>query len=207
MASIYNYISVEGNIGAGKTTATNILVEAFNATAIYEEFNEIPFLPLFYKDPQRYAFPLEVSFLHARYEQLKNQVVDNMLVADYHLGKCLVFSENNLSAIEFDLYRKLYDVLSNNLMQPEILVYIDADVSLLKSRIAKRGRSYEQDIKAEYLLNITRRYKDFLKNIKSIPVLILNIKDKDMLTDAGFKDKFIAMFSKPYPCGITDISF
>lgn len=171
----HHFITVEGNIGVGKTTLTHLLAKHFNARLILEEFADNPFLPKFYENPAQYAFPLELFFMAERYKQLKDMVhtkdlFQSVTVSDYLFTKCLLFAKVNLPEEEFRLYQKLFDIIHQQLAFPDILIYLHAPVNKLQANIRKRNRSYEQSIPDEYLFNIQETYTSYIKqhNIKTI---------------------------------------
>lgn len=171
----YNFITIEGNIGAGKTTLAHLISKHLNARLILEEFADNPFLPKFYENQQQYAFPLELFFMAERYKQLKDllrtkDMFQNVTVSDYLFTKCLLFAKVNLPEEEFLLYQKLFDIISPQLIQPDLLIYLHAPVIKLKENIRKRNRSYEQAIASEYLFSIQETYTQYIKqhNIKTL---------------------------------------
>lgn len=171
----HQFITIEGNIGAGKTTLSNILAQKLNAKLILEEFADNPFLPKFYEKPDQYAFPLELFFMAERYKQLKDflhtqDLFQEVTVSDYLFTKCLLFAKVNLPNEEFRLYQKLFDIIHQQISFPNILIYLHAPVQKLKENIKKRNRSYEQDIKDDYLFNLQETYTSYIKqhNIKTI---------------------------------------
>ncbi len=171
----HHFITIEGNIGAGKTTLAHLLSRRLNARLILEEFAENPFLAKFYENPNQYAFPLELFFMAERYKQLKDllhttDIFQNVTVSDYLFTKCLLFAKVNLPSEEFRLYQKLFDIIHQQLLHPDILIYLHAPVHKLQQNIKKRQRSYEQAIPDEYLLNIQETYTSYIKqhNIKTI---------------------------------------
>ena len=171
----HQFITIEGNIGAGKTTLSNILAQKLNAKLILEEFADNPFLPKFYEKPDQYAFPLELFFMAERYKQLKDflhtqDLFQEVTISDYLFTKCLLFAKVNLPDEEFRLYQKLFDIIHQQISIPDILIYLHAPVQKLKENIKKRNRSYEQDIKDDYLFNLQETYTSYIKqhNIKTI---------------------------------------
>jgi deoxyadenosine/deoxycytidine kinase len=171
----YNFITIEGNIGAGKTTLANLLAKHYNARLILEEFAENPFLSKFYENPQQYAFPVELFFMAERYKQLKDMVYtkdlfNTITISDYLFTKCLLFAKVNLPDEEFRLYQKLFDIIHQQLLFPDILIYLHCPVHKLQSNIKKRNREYEQKIPDEYLFNLQETYTHYIKqhNIKTI---------------------------------------
>src|SRR5919112_3744780 len=171
----YHFIAIEGNIGAGKTTLAHLLSKHLNARLVLEEFADNPFLPQFYDNPQQYAFPLELFFMAERYKQLKDLVhtkdlFQSVTVSDYLFTKCLLFAKVNLPDEEFRLYQKLFDIIHQQLLHPDILIYLHAPVDKLQENIRKRNRDYEQYIPDQYLLKIQETYKSYIKqeNMKTI---------------------------------------
>jgi len=197
----HQFITIEGNIGAGKTTLSNILAQKLNAKLILEEFADNPFLPKFYEKPDQYAFPLELFFMAERYKQLKDflhtqDLFQEVTVSDYLFTKCLLFAKVNLPDEEFRLYQKLFDIIHQQISFPNILIYLHAPVQKLKENIKKRNRSYEQDIKDDYLFNLQETYTSYIKqhNIKTIFIdasnadFLYNEKHLKVITDALDKD-------------------
>ena len=174
----YNYVVIEGNIGAGKTTLAGRIADQFNAHLILEHFADNPFLPKFYNDPEKYSFPLELSFLASRYKQLKEELVPQDLfksfsVADYYFMKSLVFAASTLTGDEYNLYRQIFYIIYGSLPKPDIYVYLHLNPERLLENIEKRGRNYEKSITKEYL----RRYRTviflFLNRIRRTNILLL----------------------------------
>jgi len=197
----YQFITVEGNIGAGKTTLTNLLAQHFNARIILEEFADNPFLSKFYESPQQYAFPVELFFMAERYKQLKEMVhtkdmFQTVTVSDYLFTKCLLFAKVTLPDEEFRLYQKLFDIIHQQLVFPDILIYLHAPIQKLQANIKKRKREYEQNIPDEYLFNLQETYTSYIKqhNIKTIFIdasnadFINNEKHMQVVLDALDKD-------------------
>ena len=171
----YHFITIEGNIGAGKTTLAHLLSKHFNARLVLEQFADNPFLTKFYESPQKYAFPLELFFMAERYKQLKELIhtkdlFHNVTISDYLYIKCLLFAKVNLPIEEFRLYQKLFEIINQQLVQPDILIYLHVPINRLQSNIKKRNRPYEQAIPDEYLVRLQETYIDYIKqhNIKTI---------------------------------------
>ena len=159
----YNYIVVEGSIGAGKTTLSTMLARDFNAELVLERFADNPFLEKFYKDPEHYALPVEMTFLMDRYQQLKSMLpardlFTDFILGDYFIDKCLLFSKNNLAPDEFALFRNVFDAVATNLPKPDLILYLYTTPDRLLRQIAKRNRSFEKDITLEYLSDIQEKY-------------------------------------------------
>ncbi len=182
----FNYIAIEGNIGAGKTTLTNKLAEDFNAKTVLERFADNPFLPKFYEDQSRYAFPLEMSFLADRYQQISDDLAQfdlfkDFIVADYHIFKSLIFAKVTLAEDEFRLYKTMFDIIYKEMPKPDLYIYLYQSTERLLQNIKERGRSYEQEIPAEYLEKINSGYLDYIKSQKDLNVLIIDVTDRDFL--------------------------
>jgi len=182
----FNYIAIEGNIGAGKTTLTTKIAEDFNAKTVLERFADNPFLPKFYEDQHRYAFPLEMSFLADRYQQISDDLAQfdlfkDFIVADYHIFKSLIFAKVTLTDDEYRLYRKLFEIIYKEMPKPDLYVYLYQNTERLLENIKNRGRSYEQEIPAEYLDKINRGYLDYIKSQTDLNVLIIDVSDKDFV--------------------------
>lgn len=181
-----NYIAIEGNIGAGKTTLTTKIAEDFNAKLVLERFADNPFLPKFYKDQNRYAFPLEMSFLADRYQQLTDDLSQfdlfkDFVVSDYFIFKSLIFAKVTLAEDEFRLYKTMFDIIHKEMPKPDLYVYLYQNTDRLLANIKKRGRSYEQEIPAEYLEKINRGYLDYIKTQSDLNVLVIDISEMDFL--------------------------
>ena len=182
----FNYIAIEGNIGAGKTTLTNKIAQDFNAKTVLERFADNPFLPKFYKDQNRYAFPLEMSFLADRYQQLSDDLAQfdlfkDFLIADYHIFKSLIFSKVTLNEDEFRLYKTLFDIIYKEMPKPDLYIYLYQNSERLLQNIKRRGRIYEQEIPFTYLEKINKGYLDYIKSQTDLNVLIIDVSDKDFV--------------------------
>ena len=182
----FNYISFEGNIGAGKTTLAHKIAEDFNAKTVLERFADNPFLPKFYKDQNRYAFPLEMSFLADRYQQLSDDLAQfdlfkDFIVADYHIFKSLIFAKITLAEDEYRLYRNLFDIIYKEMPKPDLYVYLYQNTERLLQNIKKRGRNYEQNIEASYLEKINNGYLEYIKSQTDLNVLIIDVSDRDFV--------------------------
>jgi deoxyadenosine/deoxycytidine kinase len=197
----YHFITIEGNIGAGKTTLAHLLSRHYNARLVLEEFADNPFLPKFYESPQLYAFPLELFFMAERYKQLKELIqqkdlFQSLTISDYLFTKCLLFAKVNLPEDEFRLYQRLFEIILQQVIQPDILIYLHAPVTKLQANIKKRNRAYEQNIGDEYLFNLQETYTHYIKqhNIKCLFVdasnadFLSNEKHLKVITDALEKD-------------------
>lgn len=182
----FNYIAIEGNIGAGKTTLSTKLAEDCNAKLVLERFADNPFLPKFYKDQSRNAFPLEMSFLADRYQQLSDDLAQfdlfkDFVVADYHIFKSLIFAKVTLQEDEYRLYKTMFDIIHKEMPKPDLYVYLYQNTERLLENIKKRGRSYEQEIPADYLEKINQGYLDYIKTQTNLNVIIIDVSDLDFV--------------------------
>jgi deoxyguanosine kinase len=187
----YHFIAVEGNIGAGKTTLTQKLAEHYHAKLILEQFAHNPFLPLFYQDKERYAFPLELSFLADRYDQLKENLLspgaeNEIIIADYTIIKSQLFARNNLPSNEYELFLKMADIMKTTLPKPDLLIYLHAPIATLQRQIQKRGRPYEQNIQDAYLEEIERAYLQFLDQ-EDMNILTIDTNHSDFNREPDFQ--------------------
>jgi deoxyguanosine kinase len=201
----HHFITVEGNIGAGKTTLTHLLAKHYNARIILEEFADNPFLPKFYENPQQYAFPLELFFMAERYKQLKDMLhttdlFQSVTISDYLFTKCLLFAKVNLPDEEFRLYQKLYDIIHQQIMFPNILIYLHAPVQKLQTNIKKRNRTYEQQIPDEYLFKIQETYTSYIKQ-HNITTLFIDASNADFLGNPKHLQVVIEALDRDYNNG------
>lgn len=203
-----NYLVVEGNIGAGKTSLAKKIARDYNANLILERFANNPFLPKFYNDPERYSFPLELSFLADRYKQLKDDLGNfdlfkSFTIADYYFMKSLIFSRATLPADEFHLYRQLFYIIYNSLPKPDLFVYLHVNIDRLLMNIKRRGRSYEQQITYAYLEKIQEGYFEFFRQHSEYRFLIIDINRLDFVENStDYKLIADAIFSQSYLPGI-----
>ncbi|MCY1721531.1 deoxynucleoside kinase [Prolixibacteraceae bacterium Z1-6] len=202
------FLVIEGNIGAGKTTLSKMIAKEHDAKLVLEQFADNPFLPKFYKDQERYSFPLELSFLADRYNQIKKEVLNldlfqPFMVADYYFAKTAIFAQNTLKEDEYHLFRQIFDIIFESMPKPDLYVYLHADVNRLMQNITERGRDYEQDIDPEYLKKISKGYFNFLKQITNFPVLIIDINNVDFVKiPEDFQRLMHAIFNSDYKLGI-----
>ncbi len=184
----YNYIAIEGNIGAGKTSLAKMIGDDYNAKLVLERFADNPFLPKYYKDMERYAFPLEMSFLADRYNQLSEDLAQfdlfkNFIVSDYYIFKSLIFAQVSLHKDEYALYRKIFDVMYKEISKPDLYVYLYQNTDRLLGNIKKRGRDYEQDIQPEYLDKIHAGYSTFIKSEEALSTLVIDVSELDFVNN------------------------
>ena len=201
----YNFVTIEGNIGAGKTTLAHLLSKHFNARLILEEFADNPFLPKFYENQQQYAFPLELFFMAERYKQLKNllqtkDMFQHVTISDYLFTKCLLFAKVNLPIEEFRLYQKLFDIINPQIVQPDIVIYLHRPVNKLQENIKKRNRSYEQGIASDYLFQLQEAYTQYIKQ-HNIKTLFIDTTNADFLDNEAHLQIIIDALDKEYEDG------
>jgi deoxyguanosine kinase len=183
----YHFITIEGNIGAGKTTLAHLLSRHYNARLVLEEFADNPFLTKFYENPKQYAFPVELFFMAERYKQLKELIQTRDLfqqftISDYLFTKCLLFAKVNLPEEEFRLYQKIFEIIHQQMTQPDLLIYLHAPVTKLQVNIKKRQRPYEQSIPDEYLFNIQETYTHYIRQ-HNIKTLFIDVSNADFLSN------------------------
>lgn len=180
----YKYIAIEGNIGSGKTTLATSLSESLGYKLVLEEFEDNSYLPKFYEDPERNAFPLELSFLAERYKQLRNIDFKTAVISDYIFDKSWIFASNNLPEAELKIYKKVYKILHSLLPKPDLIILLECNPENLLHRIQERGRDYEMNIRQSYLDIIDRRYghyfskKRFLNKVIRINTFSTNINQE-----------------------------
>jgi deoxyadenosine/deoxycytidine kinase len=211
MRTEYNYVVIEGNIGAGKTTLASRIADQFNARLVLEHFADNPFLPKFYDDPDKYSFPLELSFLASRYKQLRDELVPQDLfksftVADYYFMKSLVFASSTLKGEEYNLYRQIFYIIYGSLPKPDLYVYLHLKTERLLKNIEKRGRNYEKSITVEYLQTIQDSYFTFFRQNPENRYLVIDINEIDFVAEEKDYTRIIeTIFYKEYLPGINTI--
>ena len=198
----HRFITIEGNIGAGKTTLAHLLAKRLNARLILEEFADNPFLPKFYENPKQYAFPLELFFMAERFKQLKDNLFktdlfQSITVSDYVFTKCLLFARINLPEEEFKLFQKLFDIMQQQLVFPDMIVYLHSSVKKLQKNIKKRNRSYEQNIPDSYLQSIQDTYKDYIKQ-HAVKTIFVEADDADFLSNDAHIEAIIEALDKDF---------
>lgn len=206
-----NYIVIEGNIGAGKTSLSKMLSDELGARLILEEFSDNPFLPLFYKNSERYGFPVELFFMTERHKQLQELLIEGDLfkqrvVSDYVFSKTLLFAGQTLQGEELRLFQRLFNTLNASFPKPDLLVYLHRSTTKLLDNIKKRARPYEQDMKASYLQKIQEAYFSFFRlKEKELPILVLDVGDMDFVNNPADYQLILKHLEKHYTCGIHKI--
>jgi deoxyadenosine/deoxycytidine kinase len=206
----YDYVVIEGNIGAGKTTLASRIADQFNARLILERFEDNSFLPKFYQEPDRYAFPLELSFLADRYQQLKEKfsspdLFKTFTVSDYFIDKSLIFARNNLKQDEYALFSRMFGIISSLIPRPDLLIFLYLDTAGLLRNIAQRGRDYEKLITPEYLGNIQAGYINHLRALSEVRVAMIDTSAVDFVANPNDYEKIVLLLSKDFPPGITAV--
>jgi deoxyguanosine kinase len=205
------FLVIEGNIGAGKTSLATMLSKELNAKLILEQFAENPFLPKFYRDRERYSFALELTFLADRYNQIKKDILNfdlfyNLVIADYYFTKSAIFARNTLKKDEYNLFRRIFDIIFETMPKPDLYVFLHSDTNTLLKNIEIRGREYEQDIDPAYLDSIRDGYINYLKFIADFPVLILDTNTIDFVNNPAQYNKVRdAIFNNDFKPGINQI--
>lgn len=205
----YRLVVIEGNIGAGKTSLATRISADFGCHLILERFADNPFLPKFYRDPDRYAFPLEMSFLADRYTQLKKELLDPdiftpFVVADYYFMKSLIFAANTLTGDEYKLYSQLFHIMYSSLPKPDLYVFLHQDPDNLLINIWNRGREYESAITADYLKKIQTGYFEFFRQEPSMRILVLDTREIDFVNNQSDYDALLdTIFGQAYPPGVS----
>lgn len=207
----HNFIAIEGNIGAGKTTLCKMIQRDFNCQLILEQFTDNPFLPFFYEDPERYAFQVELFFMSERHKQLQTELGQNELfsdfkISDYYFIKTLLFASNNLKGEEYRLFARLFNVLNTTFPEPDLLVYLYRSVDNLLANIQHRGRAYEQNIKASYLEDIQKAYLQYFRGNPHIPILIIDIENSQFWNKEEEYKGILSLINQTYSKGIHSLS-
>ena len=200
MSIPFSFINIEGNIGSGKSSLSKKIAADFGANLILEEFEDNPFLPKFYEDPEKNAFPLELSFMAERFQQLIGKesnlnLFSKIKISDYSFFKSKLFAQNNLKEDEYNLFNKLYNIMFSSIKHPELLIYLHSNIERLQKNIQQRGRKYEQNIDNEYLKNIEKKYFDYLKKQDNFPVLIIDVSNIDFVKEKSTTKKLSQKFS------------
>ena len=208
----YKHIAIEGNIGTGKTTLCRKLEQDFNCRLILEQFADNPFLPFFYENQERYAFPVELFFMTERHKQLQEELAQTdlfqqLIVTDYFFIKTLLFAKNNLSNEEYRLFQRLFNILNTSFPKPELIVFLHRSVENLLELIKKRGRSYEQDISPTYLLEIQNTYFEYFRTEQSVPILVIDVEKLNFQHDEKHYQLILDAMKNKYQPGVHHISF
>ncbi len=207
----HSFIAIEGNIGAGKTTFCNMISEEYGCHLILEQFTDNPFLPYFYENQERYAFPVELFFMTERHKQLQEllsqgQLFQDLIVSDYFFIKTLLFAKNNLNAEEYRLFQRLFHVLNATFRKPDLLVYLHRSVENLLKNIRKRGRDFEKEIKSEYLQSLQSAYFEYFKTEQDIPILVIDLEDLSFARESVIFENVVNLIRQDYPKGLNRVN-
>ncbi len=203
----YRFIAIEGNIGTGKTTLCHRLAESHGCALVLEQFTDNPFLPFFYEQPERYAFPVELFFMTERHKQLQEHfavpdLFRNTTVADYFFVKTLLFAKNNLNEEEFRLFQRLFAVLNSSFPKPELLLFLHRPVDVLLRQIRQRGRDMERNISAEYLTEIQEAYFEYFKTESETPIVVLDLGDANFLNEEAVYQSIVGLMHEHFENGL-----
>lgn len=206
------YIAFEGNIGSGKTSIAKGMSRIYQTALILEQFKENDFLPLFYKEPERHALPLELWFLAERYKQLedyfsKGNLFHETCISDYIFSKTRLFAKNNLNEREFLLFTRIFEMLETQIPQPELIVYLHRPIDQLLLQIEKRGRPYEQEIKHSYLAKIQEKYDQYFHYSQGIQVLYLELGNNNLVEDDKKLERLMKIIDQPFSKKIRYVKF
>ena len=200
MRNLY-YIAIEGAIGVGKTSLANLMSKELGARLVLEEFEENPFLPDFYKDPERYAFQAQLFFLLQRYRQQQElrqvDMFQNLLVTDYMFVKDRLFASLNLNGKEMQLYDTVANLLERNIIKPDLVIYLQADTDTLMKNIASRGREMEQDITWDYIDALNQVYTEYFFRYQDTPLVIINTSNIDFVHNENDLKEVINYIRQP----------
>jgi len=199
----YRYIAIEGNIGAGKTTLSEMLSNEFEYRSILEQYTENPFLPLFYENPERYTLQVELYFMTQRHKQLQTYYASptqfqQNTIADYFFLKTLLFADSNLEGEEKGLFQQLFHTLNANFPNPDILIYLHRPVRELKTYIQQRGREMEDTIDPIYLDKVEKAYFSFFKTQPNFPVLVIDMEGIDFVKTPCAYEKIVGLLQEEY---------
>jgi deoxyadenosine/deoxycytidine kinase len=187
MPNQFDFIAIEGVIGAGKTTLAQLLAERNSAKLVLERFEENPFLPKFYEDKKRYAFQTQLAFLASRFKQQEKmtsrELFDECVISDYIFEKDRIFARLNLDDDELGLYDNIYNIMTGISARPDLVIYLQSSVDRLMENIEKRGRDYEQHITPDYLQDLSDAYNHFFYHYNKAPLIIINATNADFLNN------------------------
>ena len=207
----YQYICIEGNIGAGKTTFCELLAEDIACKLVLEEFAENPFLPYFYKEPNRFALPMELFLMAERFKQLQNHILhrelfNDYILSDYSFVKTLLFAKNNLPPEEFRLFHDMFEVLANQIPKPDLLVFLHRSVDNLIDQIAIRARPYEKNISRDYLQGLQNMYLEYFRNENTFPILLVDIDGINFIDNKSHFDEIKQLMTEQLNPGLHRIT-
>ena len=196
-----NYVAIEGAIGVGKTSLAKLLSDKLGAKLILEKFEDNPFLSEFYDDPERFAFQTQLFFLLQRYQQQQElrqvDMFHNLLISDYMFIKDRLFASLNLDEKEMSLYDSIANMLEHNVINPDLIIYLQADTSTLMKNIAKRGRDFEANISYDYINALNEIYTEYFFRYNETPLVIINTNHIDFVNNSADLDQVIDYIRQP----------
>ncbi len=200
MKKLY-YVAIEGVIGVGKTSLAGLLEERLNAKLVLEKFDENPFLSDFYIDPERYAFQTQLFFLLSRYRQQQElrqiNVFHNLIISDYMFVKDRLFASLNLDEKEMSLYDSIAKILEKNIINPDLVIYLQADTQRLMERIVMRDREFEKNMSPDYIEGLNQVYNEYFFRFQDCPLLIINTNDIDFVHNEEDLEEVISYIRQP----------
>ena len=200
MKKLY-YVAIEGVIGVGKTSLSGLLEERLNAKLVLEKFDENPFLSDFYIDPERYAFQTQLFFLLSRYRQQQElrqiNVFHNLIISDYMFVKDRLFASLNLDEKEMSLYDSIAKILEKNIINPDLVIYLQADTQKLMERIDMRDREFEKNMSPDYIEGLNQVYNEYFFRFQDCPLLIINTNDIDFVHNEEDLEEVISYIRQP----------
>ncbi|MCJ7802302.1 MAG: deoxynucleoside kinase [Candidatus Marinimicrobia bacterium] len=194
-------MAIEGPIGVGKTSLVKLLAEKLSARTILEQFEENPFLADFYDDPERFAFQTQLYFLLQRYQQQQElkqvDIFHNLIVTDYMFVKDRLFASLNLNEKEMTLYETVANLLERNVINPDLVIYLQADTDTLMKNIHKRKRSFEKNMSRDYIDALNQVYNEYFFRYQDTPLLIINTNNIDFVNKKKDLEEIINVIRKP----------
>lgn len=206
----YNFVAVEGNIGAGKTTLATILSDKFSGRLLLEEFKNNAILPQFYQNPEKFALELELSFLQCRVQQMNEFMSETgslpIIFSDYMIEKCLLFSKNTLRQSEYTFFEASFKEQTEDIIKPEVIIYLKSNIETLLDNISKRGRSYEQNIENQYLAKVSESYENYFRSSTELKIIEIDASKADFVNNSEDISKLLALLNEEIPTGITKMA-
>lgn len=192
MENQFEFIAIEGVIGVGKTSLAKLLTNRRNARLVLEQFEDNPFLPKFYEDRDRYAFPTQMAFLASRFKQqqqmLSKDLFQQLTISDYIFEKDRIFARLNLEEDELALYDSIFNIMTGISATPDLIIYLQSSVDRLMKNIRDRDRDYERHISAEYLRDLSEAYNHFFHHYNKSPLMIINTSEIDFVSNEKHLD-------------------
>ena len=200
MRNLY-YVAIEGTIGVGKTSLANLLSEKLSAKLVLEAFEDNPFLSDFYEDPERHAFQTQLWFLLQRYQQQQDlrqvDMFQNLVITDYMFVKDRLFASLNLNEKEMSLYDTVANMMERNVIQPDLVIFLQADIETLMNNISKRGREIEKNISEDYIDALNQVYNEYFFRYQDTPLVIINTNNIDFVNNHKDLEEVINYIRQP----------